>query len=100
MKKTLASLRNYLFSIYIPTLSSDEKSQKAKEFGQKWNFPNCLEAVDGKHVHIRCPSRSGSLFHNYKDFFSIVSAVADAIYKFIFVNNPNSNLKPDGLALN
>ena len=52
VKKILASLRKYLFPIYIPTLSSDEKSQKAKEFGQKWNFPNFLIAVDGKHIRM------------------------------------------------
>lgn len=87
IKKTLSSLRRHLISLCIPPLSLDEKKQKANEFGQKWNFPNCLGAVDGKHIRIRCPSHSGSLFHNYKDFFSIVLlAVVDANYKFIFID--------------
>ena len=31
--------------------------------------PHCLGALDGKHVAMKCPFRSGSLYHSYKDFF-------------------------------
>jgi hypothetical protein len=52
-----------------------------------WNHPNCIGAVDGKHIVMNQPSQSGSHFHNYKGTFSIVlMAVADAEYKFIFVD--------------
>ena len=34
----------------------------AAEFNDKWNFPHCLGAVDGKHVLIQAPARSGSNF--------------------------------------
>lgn len=56
----------------------------SEDFFNKWNFPNVLGCLDGKHIRIRCPNRTGSLFYNYKDFFSIVLlALVDANSKFI-----------------
>lgn len=50
----------------IPTLCSIQFMSIANDFNDKWNFPNCLGAIDGKHVAINCPANSGSLFYNYK----------------------------------
>lgn len=59
----------------------------AEDFYSIWNFPNCLGSIDGKHIRVQCPQNSGSMYFNYKKFFSIVlQAVADAHYKFIAVD--------------
>lgn len=61
--------------------------QIAEDFQTKTNFPNCIGAVDGKHIHIKRPENSGSSFYNYKQFFSIVlMALVDSIYCFTFVD--------------
>lgn len=59
----------------------------AGEFWEKWNMPNCIGSIDGKHVRIKSPQHSGSLFFNYKNYFSIVLlAIVDANCKFIAID--------------
>lgn len=70
-------------AIQCPT-SEEEWAAIAEVFQSKWQFPHCCGALDGKHVAIVCPRNSGSLFRNYKGFFSIVlMALVDADYKFL-----------------
>lgn len=87
VKETLAEMTEKLVPIFLPQLTLEDKKHKAEEFYNKWNFPNCIGAVDGKHIRILCPKKSSSLFFNYKDFFStVLLAVVDANYKFIYID--------------
>ena len=72
---------------YMSVPSKDKWKSIADEFYETWNFPNCIGAIDGKHVMIQCPFNSGSLFYNYKSYFSIVLlSVAAADYRFVMVD--------------
>ena len=73
---------------YLLTPKSKVEWKKiANEFHELWNFPNCLGAIDGKHVIMQAPLNSGSLYFNYKKSFSIVLwAVCNAKYEFTLVD--------------
>lgn len=59
----------------------------AAGFSDRWNFDHCLGAIDGKHISIKKPPRSGTLNYNYKGFCSIVlMAIVDHEYKFIWAS--------------
>ena len=50
-------------------------------------MPHLLGALDGKHIRIKKPKKSGSTFYNYKNYFSIILfAMVDAEYRFRYVD--------------
>ena len=66
-----------------PSTKSDWK-RISDGFLEFWNMQNCIGAID---VAIRKPAFSGSLWHDYKGFFSMVLlAICDARYCFSFVD--------------
>ena len=43
----------------------------AERFLDRWNFPHCVGALDGKHIRKKKPDNSGTLFYNYKKYFDM-----------------------------
>lgn len=87
MPLVLKSRYNKLKPLFLPPAAKVNLTEKAKEFWNAWHFPNVIGAIDGKHVRVMCSDKSGSLFFNYKHYFSIVLlAIVDANYQFLFVD--------------
>ncbi|XP_034042938.1 protein ALP1-like [Thalassophryne amazonica] len=72
---------------FAPPTTPAEWLAIAEGFFKKWQFPNCCGALDGKHIACKCPPGTGSMYHNYKGFFSMVLfALVDSDYKFIWAD--------------
>ncbi|XP_055924482.1 uncharacterized protein LOC129956579 [Argiope bruennichi] len=81
--------------------NEDEWLCIAQQFENQWNFPNCLGAIDGKHVVIQCPNNTSAQFFNYKWTFSVVLlALVDAHYCFTFVDIGYQGRLSDGGVFN
>lgn len=77
------AIYNCLKQDYLSVPSTTEQWKAiSTRFHRLWNFPNCLGALDGKHIVMRKPWHAGSAYHNYKESESIVlMALVDADYK-------------------
>ncbi|KAJ8887674.1 hypothetical protein PR048_013892 [Dryococelus australis] len=78
------SLVEALASKNVPVMAVESKNVI-----DGYQFPNCLGAVDSKHVRIMLPTGSGSLYWNYKKFHNIVLMdIMDSNYEFIIFDLP------------
>lgn len=88
IRETCVAIYSALAPIYMKApSSSNEWLEIAKGFEETWNLPHVIGALDGKHIRVKCPAGSGTLYHNYKGFFSIVLlAACDARYCFTVID--------------
>ncbi|XP_069585820.1 uncharacterized protein [Ranitomeya imitator] len=85
VKHTCRALWDSLHNEFILHPTMEIWLEVAEKFQQVCQFPNCLGAVDGKHI-VK-PAGSGSEYFNYKKYFSIVlMAIAYAENKFVAVD--------------
>ncbi|XP_030834499.1 uncharacterized protein LOC115921298 [Strongylocentrotus purpuratus] len=72
--------------ISLPT-TNEGWLEVAGDFEARWNLPHCLGGYDGKHIRLQKPNKSGSLYFNYKQFFSVVlMALVDSKYQFLWID--------------
>uniref|UniRef100_A0A0K8U346 Putative nuclease HARBI1 n=1 Tax=Bactrocera latifrons TaxID=174628 RepID=A0A0K8U346_BACLA len=97
VKETTQVLWDNMFTIHMPQPNEQCFQEIAEQYWMLWNFPNCIGAIDGKHIRIKCPGNTGSIYYNYKHFFSIVlQGIADANCKFIAVEVGGYGKQSDG----
>lgn len=103
-----ATVRNIVYEVcnaiweefnaqHMPFPTSESHITVADNFFKKWNFPNCMGCIDGKHIRLRAPANSGSMYWNYKQYHSIVlQAVADAHCRFLYIEVGSYGKQSDG----
>jgi hypothetical protein len=106
VEETCAAIYQALSRPYLRLpRTAEEWRSISSEFYRKWKVPFCMGqfrrfngiglftlvdfvgAIDGKHVLIKKPPKSGSLYFNYKKNFSIVlMAIVDANYRVLYAD--------------
>ena len=83
---------------YLKTPKTASKWLEISEkFSQRWNFPNTIGAIDGKHIVLEQPSNSGSHYRNYKGSDSIILlAVVGPEYEFLYAEVGMNGRNSDG----
>lgn len=77
-------MRGYLEPLEIPIPTTATWTHVVNRFYEQTQFPNCLGAIDGKHIRIVRPQTE---YFNYKKFHSIVLlAVTDTDYCFTAID--------------
>lgn len=86
----------FCFCFQVPS-TEEEWKKIANLFENRWNFPNCFGAIDGKHVDIVAPDHSGSEYFNYKKRNSVVlMALVDGDYNFSYIDVGAKGRESDG----
>ena len=86
--ETCAAITEVIGKEFMQVPQSEEQWLRVREkFNERWNFPNCLGAIDGKHIVMLQPAKSGSHYRNYKGSDSVVLlAIVGPNYKFLYVD--------------
>ncbi|KAG0435782.1 hypothetical protein HPB47_018321 [Ixodes persulcatus] len=84
VQETSRALRTVLEPLYMPAPTEELWARNTQQFYDLWNFPNCVCAIDGKHITVEA---RGSATFNYKKTHSIILlAVVDGQGKFVMVD--------------
>ena len=87
IKKTCDALWEVLKDEVLPKPTEETWKRIESGFRTRWQFPNCIGALDGKQVMTRKSINSGSKFWSYKGYNSIVlMALVGHKYRFSYVD--------------
>ncbi|XP_067123837.1 uncharacterized protein [Centruroides vittatus] len=95
-KRVCDAIWTVLSGEYLKIPDKETFIEISKKFNVYCNFPQCLGAIDSKHVVIQQPKHSGSVYHNYNGTNSILMAACDAEYRFTIVDIDAPGICSDG----
>ena len=83
---------------YLSTPRDETKWEEiANEFENGWQFPNCIGAIDEKHLVMQPPTGSGSHYFNYKHTHSVVlMAIVGPDYECLYADVGTNGRISDG----
>lgn len=61
-----ATINEYSSDVFHCPQNAEEWKRVTDQFAERWNFHEVCGAIDGKHIAIKKPNDSGSLYYNYK----------------------------------
>lgn len=92
-----SAIERNMMEQYLPVPTRETWTAVAGGFWTRWNFPNCLRALDGKLINIIAPAHSGSRYFDYKKNFSIhLMALVDAECRFVVIQMGDYGRSSDG----
>lgn len=87
IKEVCAVISDKLQTCLSLPATANDWMKTADGFEKHANFPHCIGSIDGKHIRLIQPADSGSMYYNYKHFFSLLlMAACDANYNFIYID--------------
>ncbi|XP_017772719.1 PREDICTED: putative nuclease HARBI1 [Nicrophorus vespilloides] len=93
-RETCQVMWDVLQPIYLPLPSEEQWEEISLDFYTKWQIPNCVGAVDGKHISVRAPNRSSSAYR--KDLSIFVFGICDSKNDFTYVDVSAYDSQSDG----
>nr|CAH7743074.1 unnamed protein product [Callosobruchus chinensis] len=95
------AIYKHLIGKYLRVWTAEEWLKVAGEYEEKWNFPHCIGALDGRHISFSAHISSGSFYHNYKGTDTIILlGLVDAHYRLIYINVGVNGRVSDGGVFN
>ena len=71
--ETCVAISTVLKEPYLaPPSTEKEWLEMSEQFEEVCNMPHPTGCIDGKHITVECPELSGTLYNNYKGFYSVI----------------------------